>query len=256
MNLLSTSIPNLLPQRRAPGLHISTIIHSYCVYNNHYDPNPLDMNIAQLGLSLEHAIAQRFMQHSQLHSPLGPPWTGLFILPSDLGRQTQSHDYDGIYLDDPTIGRVWLTGDLIFLPFTHPLGWVPTEVKLSKMNSRTNPPDAKKFIKFWIQNAAYGYAYSTLYHVPVTRGRMIVCHINGDYSWLPQLWNDTDEIPDKNKSTSTIALTENDETLTVESDSPVPVCTWEREYTRDELWMNWQLLVDHWVEHGDVTDDK
>jgi len=154
--IYSGPIPDLLPMTdRAPGIHISHIIHDLALRLGYYKDNGGDMPWSKmaLGSALEHAIAMRLM----LHEP---------------GRYYREWDDEhGYWKNGMALERdgVHMNLDLLDLH-----DWAVEDVKLTWLSS-SHDPDGPKFNKWWWQVMGYSYG------VGAEIGRIRVGHVRGDY---------------------------------------------------------------------------
>lgn len=146
IELLSSTMPDLLPwTHRAPGPHVSSVIHSLAVALGHYDPRDANMMQMQLGCALEHAVIQRYL------------------------------------LDAPQ--RYWQLGELCVDGLTGTMDlfdaqdWAPHEFKLSWRSSRDIDIHSTKYWSNRTQLQAY------MHMIGATTGRLEVAYVNGDYSY-------------------------------------------------------------------------
>lgn len=143
VSLVSQGIPDLLPMRdRSPGIHHSDVLSDLCIRLGLYEKSDLDMTRLQLGCALEDTIATRYSQQ---------------------------------YPDRYIRGEEMLLGDLpITLDLIDTYDYIPEEIKLTWISSRHDPRE-EKFKRFRWQ------VMSQCCAMVVTRGRLNITHLRGDY---------------------------------------------------------------------------
>ncbi len=162
--IYSGPLPDLLPMTdRAPGLHVSTIIHDLALRLGWYkesDEGPPQTKMG-LGCALEHAIAHRMM----IDAP--GKYYRWWDEKLEYWRNDLAVECDGIHM----------TLDLLDLE-----DWAVEDVKLTWMSSR-HDPDGVKFKKFWVQIMAYCHGVGS------TIGRIRAAHPRGDYKETDVVYN-------------------------------------------------------------------
>lgn len=174
---------------RSPGIHESGVLHDLCLIQGHYVEQEMDMSRLQLGCALEHAIILRYHQHSPQR----------YLVPGELA-----------------LDSIYVTPDLADKPDR-----AVEEIKLTWLSAK-HEIDSIKFWKHRCQLKAYCYVMGW----PL--GRLHICHINGNYSWLRNTNRAADSVVDG----------------TSEKDGVV-YNVWEEEFSESELRGNWQMIVDH-----------
>lgn len=178
--LIATGIPELIPMVRTgdPRRHVSFTIRQLCLKLGHYTDTggPPSTSLMELGSTFEDVVAKALADR-YAHMDR-------YARPGEL-------EMDGL------IG----TPDLYDV-----VDQALIEVKLTKLSSR-NDIESTKFWKYWVQLMAY------CHMMGVTKGRLHIGHINGDYTW--------DKGPD------------------------IVYNVWEEVFTPEQLFNNWRMLKSH-----------
>lgn len=153
VKLVRDGMPNLLPMKRTPGMHVSAIINDLCLTLGHYKDSGEEVNQArlELGNAVEHALRDRL----ELDDP------DSYMQPGEL-------ELDG----------VTGTPDLL-----QPVLRADHEVKATYMSSK-HGPGSQKFLKYEWQLKSYLKMLSTPAS-PWLLGFLHVFYINGDYTYGP-----------------------------------------------------------------------
>lgn len=170
--LIATDIRELLPMRRAPGHHVSTIINRIAVLNGRFDPKqpgdrPPQFQL-EAGSSFEEAIATGLAKRYALDNP------GRYVHGLEL-------ELDGV------------TGNLDLLDV---VDCAVEEVKLTKSSIKHiagNGIESDYFWHYWAQLKSYAHMLG------VDTGRLHVGFVNGNYrydetdplaGWQYRVWED------------------------------------------------------------------
>lgn len=147
IELLYSGIPDLLPQQRGPGLHVTPIIRAIALKYGYVklSTSPVDPSRLQLGQALEHAVLERMRWDNP----------DRYIRVGEMER-------DGIKMN---------------LDFLDTYIYEPWDCKLTDRSSN-NDIAGTKFWCEWMQVASYAGALETKSAV------LAICHEQGDYSHL------------------------------------------------------------------------
>lgn len=175
--LIATGIPELLPMTRSgdPRRHISHVINKLCLALGHYERGEDDsrpISLMETGSAFQDAVATALAHRWAQNSP------HRYLEPGELEK-------DGL------IG----TPDLYDV-----IDECIIEIKYTKISAR-HDPESEKFWKYWVQLKAY------CYMMGVTKGRLHVGHVNGNYRDIDIVYN-----------------------------------VWEDDFTVSDLWENWRML--------------
>jgi len=167
-----------------PRRHVSFTIRQLCLKLGHYADSggPPSTSLMELGSTFEDVVAKALAE--RWASSTDPALRGRYVLPGELEL-------------DELIG----TPDLYDV-----IDACVVEVKLTKISSR-NDIESTKFWKYWVQLKTY------CHMMGVTKGRLHIGHINGDYSW--------DKGPD------------------------IVYNVWEDDFTHTDLSNNWRMIKSH-----------
>lgn len=152
-SLIATGIPELTPIVRAEGTHVSVVLRRLCIALGHYEESEEgpDQTRLEFGQAFEDTMAYR----------LNKAFPGRFVRLPELSRDNIFGNLDLFDVDD----------------------WAVVEVKLTWMSTNAHV-ESKKFWKYWAQAKTY----AAMVDDNVTRVRLIVGHVMGDYdrSKMPQ----------------------------------------------------------------------
>jgi hypothetical protein len=148
--LVEREIPDLLPMdHRAPGLHVSSIIHDLCIELGHYEDSSdkkLPMTRLQIGQAIEWALIERMRRH----------------FPDRYGK-----------VGELTLDGISGNADL----FDH-YDFITDEIKCTWLSARhADDPSSKKLWKYWVQLKAYCRMLET------GIGRLHIVCLNGYYTY-------------------------------------------------------------------------
>ena len=135
---------------RSEGKHVSHAIRKLCIQLGHFDdlPLPEDRSLLEIGSAFEDLLASSLAARVMTHEP------DRYIRPGE-------QEHEGIFG----------TPDMIDLT-----DMAVIEVKFTKLSTK-HDPESPKFWKYWRQIQAY------CYMMGLTRGRLHIMHINGDYKF-------------------------------------------------------------------------
>lgn len=185
ITLVRSGIPELMPMQRSgdPASHVSYIIRSLCIRMGHFKPSDPDaaprQTLWELGSAFELAVIRGLAERYAMNDP------HKYCSPGEM-------ELDGL------IGTMDLF-ELTPEPAVH-------EMKLTKL-SANHDPESDKFWKYWVQLKAY------CRMAEVQHGYLHVCHINGNYRDIPEVYN-----------------------------------VWHCKFTKQELMENWRMLTSHAAE--------
>jgi hypothetical protein len=210
--LVRRSFPDLLPQDRAPGRHLSDVTRSICMGLGDFDEDAdPPYNLMRLGLTMERGLGHQLAHHYpgrylRTWNPIYQCW--------DMGMQIEK---DGIWMN---LDLLNVYGVPAWEPQPRvPVAWAVEDAKMTRKSSRhshdqTNQTGAvtwaPKWREAWMRLAGYCWA------VGARIGRLWVAHLF-DYSGS---WG-----------------------------GDVEACVWERKWDtpegEDELRINWEMIVRH-----------
>lgn len=164
--LIATDIRELLPMRRAPGNHVSTIIDNLCIKLGKWEDNGPPLQIQyEVGNAMEDAIA-------------------------DALAKRFARDDPGRYIHGFEVEKDGITGNIDLLDT---VDFVVEDVKLTKRSIR-NDIESEKFWHNWVQVKSY------CHMIECNTGRLHVVFVNGNYKfdindpdagWQYRVWEDT-----------------------------------------------------------------
>lgn len=166
--LVATGIPELIPMIRTgdPRNHVSYVIRRLSIELGHFEDTggPPSMSLMEVGSTFEDVVGRA----------LADRWAE-----STIDANRDRFVRPGELMLDGLIG----TPDLFDV-----IDDAMIEVKLTKMSSR-HDINSPKFWKYWVQLMAYCRMFE------VTKGRLHIGHINGDYSYrspdiVYRIWED------------------------------------------------------------------
>ena len=150
--LIATDIRELLPMRRAPGHHVSTIIDRLCVHLGKWDPREEGTGPRQIQLEVGNCVEDA-------------------IADALAGRYAR--DDPGRYIHGLELEKDGITGNCDLFDTKD---FVVEEVKCTKL-SLNHDIEGDKFWHFWTRLKAYCYMANT------PTGRLHIVHVMGNYRY-------------------------------------------------------------------------